>query len=60
MSGGFYYIVVEVGEKHYFIDKDMDFTDDFDRVLRFQSYRDAEDHIKSHINEHKSKIIKYT
>lgn len=59
MNGGFYYIVVEVGDEHYFIDKDMDYTDNFDRALQFQSFKEAEDHIKSHLTEHQSKIIKY-
>lgn len=59
MNKGFYYIVVEIGGKHYFIDKDMDYTDDFDKVLQFQSHAEAEDHIQKHNSEHKSKIIKY-
>ncbi len=49
MSKGFYYIVVTMGNKSYYINKDMDYTDNFDDVLRFDSEELAQEYITKHL-----------
>ena len=43
MRTNYHYIVVTIGDNKYFINKDMDYTDDFSNVLRFDSRKDALD-----------------
>lgn len=45
MRTNYHYIVVTIGDNKYFINKDMDYTDDFSNVLRFDSREDALDFI---------------
>ena len=42
----FYYVVVEIGGKKYYINKDMDYSEDYDTVLRFESEDLANDFIE--------------
>ena len=46
MKTNYHYIVVTIGDSKYFINKDMDYTDNFADVLRFDSRDDALDFIQ--------------
>ena len=48
MSNRFFYVVVEVGGQKCFINRDMDFTDDFETVLKFEKREYAEEFIEKH------------
>ena len=48
MNETFYYIVVEVSGQKCFINRDMDFTDDFDTVFKFEQRENAEEFIEHH------------
>ena len=48
MKSQFFYIVITIQEEHYFINRDMDYTDTFDDVRHFSTYGEAEDHIQKH------------
>ena len=55
----FYYVVVEIGGKKYFINKDMDYTEDYDTVLRFESEALAQDFIeKRDLSLKQAKVFK--
>ncbi len=59
MSRGFYYIVVEIDGKKYFVNKDMDYTDNFDDVMKFDSEEQAQEHIEKHLTGKVTKTIPY-
>lgn len=46
MTTNYYYIVVTIGDNEYFINKDMDYTDNFEDVRRFDDKADAVDFIQ--------------
>lgn len=46
MTTNYHYIVVTIGDNKYFINKDMDYTDNFADVLRFDDRNDALDFIR--------------
>lgn len=46
MTTNYYYIVVTIGDNEYFINKDMDYTDNFADVRRFDDKADAVDFIQ--------------
>jgi anionic cell wall polymer biosynthesis LytR-Cps2A-Psr (LCP) family protein len=46
METGYHYVVVTIGNVRYFINTDMDYTDNFADVLRFDSGEDALDFIR--------------
>ena len=48
MNCSYYYIVVEVSGQKCFINRDMDFTDDFETVLKFEQREYAEEFIEKH------------
>ena len=48
MGESFYYIVVEVSGQRCFINRDLDYTDDFDTVRKFEEYVYAEEFIERH------------
>lgn len=54
MDASFYYIVVEISGQKCFINRDMDYTDDFDMVLKFEKHEYAEEFIEHHrlVNKH--------
>ena len=55
----FYYVVVEIGGKKYYINKDMDYSDDYDTVLRFDSEELAKDFIeKRNLESKMAKVFK--
>lgn len=55
----FYYVVVEIGGKKYFINKDMDYTEDYDTVLRFESEDLAQDFIERRkLQEKMAKVLR--
>ena len=59
MQKDFYYVVVEIGGKKYFINKDMDYTEDYDTVLRFESEDLAQDFIERRkLQEKMAKVLK--
>ena len=51
------YIVVTVSNQRCFINKDMDYSDDFDDVMIFYSKEDAKEFIFAHGLENKSPQI---
>lgn len=53
----FCYIVVTVNNQRCFINKDMDYSDDFDEVMEFYSKEDARVFISKHGLENKSPQI---
>lgn len=59
MSRGFYYIVVEIDGKKYFVNKDMDYTDNFDDVMKFDSEEQAQEYIEKHLTGKVTKTIPY-
>ena len=59
MSRGFYYIVVEIDCIKYFVYKDMDYTDNFDDVMKFDSEEQAQEHIEKHLTGKVTKTIPY-
>lgn len=48
MDRNFFYIVVTIGGQKYFINRDMDYSDNFEDVLKFELREIAEDHILKH------------
>lgn len=50
----YYYIVVTIENQHCFINKDMDYTDRFSDVLRFNSHEDAMEFIRHHKLQNKA------
>lgn len=59
MKKDFYYVVVEIGGKKYYINKDMDYSEDYDTVLRFESEDLANDFIeKRDLNAKAAKVFK--
>lgn len=46
MTTSYHYVVVTINGGHYFINKDMDYTDNFNDVLRFEDYDSADDFVK--------------
>lgn len=48
MKEKYYYIVVEVSGQKCFINRDMDFTDNFETVLKFEQREYAEEFIEKH------------
>ena len=59
MNKGFYYIVVTLGTEIYFVNKDMDYTDNFDDVIRFDTAEQAQEHIEKHLSGKDAKTIPY-
>ena len=58
MSKSFYYIVVEVSGQKCFINRDLDYTDDFEMVRKFESKELAEEFIETHnLKEKNPKIL---
>ena len=57
MKKDFYYVVVEIGGKKYYINKDMDYSEDYDTVLRFESEALANDFIKDRDYSDKTVVI---
>lgn len=59
MGAAFYYIVVEVSGQKCFINRDLDFTDDFEMVRKFEKQIYAEEFIESHnLQDKKPKILR--
>lgn len=59
MGESFYYIVVEVSGQKCFINRDLDFTDDFEMVRKFEKQVYAEEFIESHnLQDKKPKILR--
>lgn len=59
MGESFYYIVVEVSGQKCFINRDLDFTDDFEMVRKFDKQIYAEEFIESHnLQVKKPKILR--
>lgn len=59
MGESFYYIVVEVSGQKCFINRDLDFTDDFEMVRKFEKQIYAEEFIESHnLQDKKPKILR--
>lgn len=48
MKRTFYYVVVTINGIQYFIDHNLDYTDNFDEVYQFPTYEAAEDFIGRH------------
>lgn len=48
MSKSFFYIVVEVSGQKCFINRDLDYSDDFDMVRKFENREYAEEFIETH------------
>ena len=48
MSKSFFYIVVEVSGQKCFINRDLDYSDDFDMVRKFENKEYAEEFIETH------------
>lgn len=48
VSKSFYYIVVEVSGQKCFINRDLDYSDDFEMVRKFESREYAEEFIENH------------
>lgn len=59
MSKGFYYIVVTLGTERYFVNKDMDYTDNFDDVMRFDTDKQAQEHIEKYLSGKDARAIPY-
>lgn len=58
MTTNYHYIVVTIGDNKYFINKDMDYTDNFTDVLRFDDRDDALDFIRSrNLQEKNAQVI---
>ena len=59
MGESFYYIVVEVSGQKCFINRDLDFTDNFEMVRKFEKQVYAEEFIESHnLQDKKPKILR--
>ena len=59
-TGTYCYIVVTVSGHKCFINKDMDYSDNFDDVLKFCSKDDARDFIaKQNLSDKNPQIINY-
>lgn len=48
MSKSFYYIVVEVSGQKCFINRDLDYSDDFEMIRKFECREYAEEFIETH------------
>lgn len=59
MNNQFYYVVVTIDGQNYYINRDMDYTDNFDDVLKFSEYADAEHHIENHLIGKQAKILHF-
>lgn len=58
MTTNYHYIVVTIGDNKYFINKDMDYTDNFADVLRFDDRDDALDFIcRRNLREKNAQVI---
>lgn len=58
MTTNYHYIVVTIEDNKYFINKDMDYTDNFTDVLRFDDRDDALDFIRSrNLQEKNAQVI---
>jgi len=57
MQETFYYVVVEIAGKNYYVNRDMDYTEDYDTVLRFESEALANDFIKDRDYSDKTVVI---
>lgn len=59
LEKGFYYIVVTVGSNHCFVNGDMDLSDRFEEVKRFDTREDAEEFIQKHLHGKRTKILPF-
>lgn len=50
---------MEIDGKKYFVNKDMDYTDNFDDVMKFDSEEQAQEHIEKHLTGKVTKTIPY-
>lgn len=48
MKNSFFYIVVEVSGQKCYINRDLDYTDDFEMVRKFEGREHAEEYIETH------------
>ncbi len=55
----FYYIVVNIDKQMYFIDKDLDLTDNFDFARRFQTKDEADEFISKHYPNGNANVMFY-
>lgn len=61
MSRGFYYIVVTIGGVQYFINHDLDYTDNFDEAYHFPTREAAEEFIGRHkLAKKEARAMEYT
>ena len=51
-AANYYYIVADIGDKRYFLDKDANFTHDLKTVMRFASHNLAQQYIEKHKLSH--------
>lgn len=55
----FYYIVIDIDGERYYINNDLDLTDNFDTVRKFQSREDAEGFVARHYSEANTIILMF-
>ncbi len=61
MSRTFYYVVVTINGVQYFINRDLDYTDNFDETYQFLDKETAEDFIGRHkLSGKEAKVMEYT
>lgn len=59
MNETFFYIVVEVSGQKCFINRDLDYSDDFDMVRKFEKREYAEEFIETHnLQDKNPKILR--
>lgn len=59
MNETFFYIVVEVSSQKCFINRDLDYSDDFDMVRKFEKREYAEEFIETHnLQDKNPKILR--
>lgn len=60
MSLSFYYVVVIINRSQHFIDHDLDYTDNFDKVYHFPTKEAAEDFVGRHkLAKKEAKVLQY-